>query len=353
MSTISTMYDSLDSFKTSLHRQRGCGSTFLPTLVFLCALFVAHDRLAVSFALPPMPTPADNPTTPGKVALGRQLFFDPRLSANGTVSCSTCHQPQRGWGDGRRVAVGILNRSGTRNAPTIVNAAYQRLVFWDGRAALVEGQALLPLTNVNEMGNQSIQQVVNRLNLVPRYVEDFRREFGTPVTAITLAKSLASFERTVISYDAPIDRYLAGDVTALSAQSRRGFEVFERVGCMQCHRPPHFRDGGFHNTGVARRLGEDEQGRFTISRRQDDLRAFKTATLREVQRTAPYAHSGRLATLEAVVEHYNRGGSNDPLQDSRIRPLSLSVDERANLVRFLSTAFASPHYPLITEPELP
>jgi len=298
---------------------------------------------------PMMPIPSDNPLTPAKAALGRKLFFDGRLSADGTVSCATCHQPARGWADGLPVSKGSQGRQGTRNAPTIANAAWERLMFRDGRAALLEGQALLPLTSASEMGNRSLGQVVSRLNATG-YREEFREAFGTEVTADGIAKAIASFERTVVARDAPVDEFLAGRTWALTRAQKHGMRVFERSGCRSCHAGPDFRDGQFHNTGTS--VGERDQGRFTITGNRTDFDAFKTPTLREVGRTAPYFHSGRAATLRDVVEHYDAGGVATTGLDPRVRPLGLPENDKQALVEFLTGAFLSGSL-VIEKPELP
>jgi cytochrome c peroxidase len=298
----------------------------------------------------PAPTPIDNPLTVEKAALGRKLFFDPRLSVNSTVSCSSCHEPQRGWTDNRRVSVGVFGRQGTRNAPTIVNAAYDTLMFRDGRATMLEGQALLPLTNNSEMDNDSLDQVVNRLNATG-YRQEFELAFGTPVTAQGIAMALASFQRTVTVHDAPIDKFLEGRTWEMTRKQKAGFAIFQRSGCTNCHKTPDFRDGLFHNTGTS--VNERDQGRFTITDNAADFDAFKTPTLREVGRTAPYFHSGRAASLRDVVDHYDRGGVANNNLDPRIRPLGLSAADKDLLVEFLRTGFNSTSGAAITAPALP
>lgn len=315
-------------------------------------LLLLVSAVIISY-LPPIIEPEDNITTFEKISLGKQLFFDKRLSANNTVSCSTCHDPMRGWTDNRRVPIGILNRRGTRNAPTIINSGQQSLQFWDGRARLLEGQAILPLTNIREMGNNSFESLEKKLNATG-YRQRFNEVFGTDVTTVGIGKAISSFERSVITDDAPIDRYLAGETWALTQRAKDGFDTFKRVNCIECHKPNNnFRDDRFHNTGIASRFGEDEQGRFTISGQANQFRAFKTPTLREITRTAPYTHAGRITTIRGMIEHYNNGGSNDQNQDARIRPLGLSEREKDNLEIFLKEGLASSVSSEITEPYLP
>lgn len=336
------------------------------------SVFVSLSALVVSLTLPIVSSngqtvprlapPGGQPITAERIELGRKLFFDRRVSADGTVACATCHQPARGFTDGRPVAVGIDGRLGTRNSPTVIHAAFQQLQFHDQRTDSLLEQATQPLVNDDEMGNDSRQQVMNRLSRVPGYRYLFREAYGTGVTQANFAHAIAAFESTLVSFGAPIDRRLAGDTTALSPRAELGFELFKAANCMACHRPPHFRDDECHNTGVSFRFRTGDQGREAVlpasARTLADRRAFKTPTLREVARTGPYTHAGVVPTLEAMVDHYNRGavrrdGFRDARLDSRVRPLNLSAEQQSYLVAFLREAFAGPNYPRVTEPALP
>lgn len=309
--------------------------------------------LTVAVGILPIVLPKGSEVTPAKVSLGKQLFFDKRLSVDNTVSCSTCHRPERGWTDNRRVSVGIAGRLGTRNSPTIVNAGQQISQFHDGRAIFLEGQALLPLTNRKEMGNNSLDDLTLKLNNTG-YRQLFNEVFGKNVNVTDIAVAISAFERTIISDDAPIDRYMRGETWALTQKAKNGFNTFKNAGCIECHKPENnFRDDLFHNTGVATRFGEDEQGRFTISQKNSDFKAFKTPTLREISRTFPYTHAGRIRNLPEMVDFYNSGGSNDPNKDARIRQLGLTFDQKSDLIRFLEEGFLSPVSPFIMEPSLP
>lgn len=340
----------------------------------------------VCFAqLAPMRTPRDNQLSGTKairaVALGRQLFYEKRLSGDNTLSCASCHDPDHGFTDNRRTAVGINGTVGLRNAPTICNTGYLDLLFWDGRALLLEGQALQPIQDAGEMGS-NLAQVVAELNAIPYYRKEFTEIFGDGVTSTNLAKALAAFERTIVSYDSPFDRFLEGETWALDPQQRRGALVFVGLqnavmqdgsylvqqdsdtiqaavasafegsrGCAACHNGQDFRDGQFHNTGSS--VGESDQGRFTITQNINDFKKFKTPTLRELGKTAPYFHSGGAATLMDVVDFYNRGGGNDQRKDRRIVPLGLNQRQKDDLVKFLGTALEGGVYPQITAPALP
>lgn len=299
---------------------------------------------------PPIPVPKDNPTTAAKIALGRQLFYDPILSGDRTISCASCHDPARGFTDNLKASRGIGGKIGIRNAPTIVNACFQQLLFHDGRALLLESQALGPVQDAAEMGN-TLPNMVAAVQSVPFYRAKFQEIFGHDVTAQDVAKVISAFERTIISDDAPVDRFLRGETWALNASEKRGFAVFQRVGCNQCHSGHNFRDGDFHNTGSS--VGELDEGRFTITRNRADFKKFKTPTLREIGRTAPYFHNGAATTLAEVVEFYDKGGGNDQQKDSRIRPLGLSAGDKADLISFLQGAFWGKNYPLVVAPELP
>lgn len=297
--------------------------------------------------------PADNPLTPAKIELGKQLYFDPRLSRDNTISCASCHDPEKGWSNGARFATGVRGQVGGRSAPTIINSAYAPLQFWDGRAVGLEGQALGPIQNPIEM-DLTLPEVVEKLNKIPGYRSQFQEVFGTDVTAEAIAKAIASFERTVLSGDAPYDRYVAGDKQALSEAARRGYEVFfHKAHCSACHQGPNFSDNGFHNIGVGMADEKPDEGRYAETKQLGDRGAFKTPTLREIARTAPYMHDGREKTLEDVVEYYVKGGVPNDQLDEEIFPLKLTDQEKADLVVFLKEGLSSDKYPLVKPPKLP
>ena len=280
--------------------------------------------------------PADNPMSVEKVALGRRLFHDRRLSRDGTISCATCHDPARTFTNGLAVAVGVGGAIGRRNVPTIVNRVYGQTFFWDGRAASLEEQAGQPLLNPREMATTP-EAVVATVQRDADYVTAFRAVFGRAPDWEDVRRALASFVRSVRSGNSPNDRFTDGDEAALSEEEQRGRRLFlGRADCWRCHRGPNLTDEQFHNTGVAFLGGElTDPGRFAVTGLSDDRGAFKTPTLREVVRTAPYMHDGSLATLADVVEFYNRGGNPNPELDSKIRPLELSAHDQAALVAFL------------------
>jgi cytochrome c peroxidase len=279
------------------------------------------------------PDPADNPLTPEKVALGRRLFSDPILSGDRSISCASCHVPDRGFGGSDALAVGVRGQQNRRNAPTLLNIAYSTAFFWDGRAATLEEQALQPIADPREMAS-SADEAVARLRAEGSYVAQFRTAFGEPVTTQNLARALASFERTLLSGDSAVDRFRFGQVSDLSENAKQGLWLFEgRGGCWRCHSGSTFTDGRFHNTGVS--WGGGDFGRFEITRRESDRGAFKTPPLRDVARTAPYMHDGSIATLEDVVRYYGKGGNPNPHLDKDLKPVDFSDADVRHLIAFL------------------
>jgi cytochrome c peroxidase len=314
---------------------------FRPALSFAALLLVALGLRASGPEAPLgldvyRPVPADNPLTPAKIALGRRLFEDRRLSQDGTVACATCHDPSRAFTDGRAVAIGVGGLAGRRNAPTLVNRAYGRTFFWDGRAVSLEQQVMQPLLDPREMAAtpDAVMTLLRRDNAYRRLFKDaFEREPQWD----DVARALATYIRTIRSGDSRYDRFRYGAPSALTEQEQRGMRLFlGKANCWSCHSGPNLSDERFHNTGIAFRGDELlDAGRFVVSQHPGDRGAFKTPTLREVARTAPYMHDGSVATLDAVVEYYDRGGNANPGLDPLIRPLHLPVEEKRDLVVFL------------------
>jgi cytochrome c peroxidase len=259
-----------------------------------------------------LPVPEDNPMTAEKVELGRQLFFDRRLSHDGSLSCASCHQPDRAFTDGRVVAVGVGGRQGRRNSPALINRGYGRAFFWDARSASLEDQVVKPIEDPNELGS-SLHEASGRVG----------------VSVSGMIQALSSFVRSVLSGNSPFDRFINGDVTALTTDQQAGLRLFRgRGNCSACHVGPTLTDERTHNTGVAWRDG-------ALVDRGASRGDFKTPTLREVARTAPYMHDGSLRTLESVVDFYDGGGRTNPSLDPEILPLRLTDDEKRQLVSFL------------------
>lgn len=286
--------------------------------------------------VPAIPVPASNPVTRDKIELGKQLFFDRRLSEDETLSCASCHVPERAFSDNLRTSRGLRGAFGKRNTPTLVNVALQPYQFWDGRSSSLEDQALRPLEHPLEMGGR-LDQVLERLNGIPAYRSAFYRAFGSLATRESVAQALASFERTILAGDSPYDRHLSGEQQVMSALALEGMRLFNgKAHCHICHSGSNLSDGLFHNLGV----GWDgqrsaDEGRFIITGIIKDKGAFKTPTLRQIAQTAPYMHDGSLPTLEAVVEFYDRGGISNPHLDPLIQPRRLSASEKKALVEFL------------------
>lgn len=302
-------------------------------------------QISAPLGLPPVSFPPDNPATLETISLGRKLFYDPKLSSNNTISCAFCHDPAHGFSDGRRFSLGVAGKTGTRNAPSVLNSAYASTQFWDGRAASLEEQAAGPIANPIEM-NQTHEVFVEKLNADPAYVSEFTKAFGPGrITMSKVQKALASFERTALSGNSPFDRYqFGGERTALSPSALRGFEIFKsksKGNCVTCHATSDkfalFTDGKFHNIGVGVNVeGElTDLGRFRQTGVEAHKGAFRTPTLRNLARSAPYMHDGSLRTLKEVVDFYVGGGNSNPYLDPEIKPLDLTRNERDDLVSFL------------------
>jgi cytochrome c peroxidase len=287
-----------------------------------------------------MVVPLDNPITDAKVALGRRLFFDPLLSATRSVSCATCHEPERAFADARPIAVGVFGRLGTRHSPALINRGFGRTHFWDGRASALEAQVLMPIADPNEM-DVAIEDAVKRVAADATYRAAFADVFGGPVTAADLARALATFIRTIRSADSPYDRFVASPADALPAEALTGLRLFRgRARCSFCHIEPTFTDEQFHNTGISWRDADSsfqDEGRMAVSRLARDRGAFKTPTLREIARTAPYMHDGSLKTLAEVIDFYAAGGRQNPNLSRLIRPIALTAAEKQSLVAFLES----------------
>jgi cytochrome c peroxidase len=353
-----------------------------------------QPELEAPLGLPPLPIPEDNPQTPEKIELGELLFHDERFSTTGEVSCATCHDAGKAFTDSPlTVSEGIDKLTGTRNAPTVLNAAYFDTQFWDGRSPSLEDQALHPFLNPVEMGLESHEPILDIVRSDPDYVSAFRSVFGKSGEEITMAEvtqAIAAFERTQVFGDSPFDRWFYGGAEgALTAAQKRGFDIFTNEGrCVSCHvieqTQALFTDNRFHNIGVgindiqgdvpklvkaflkAEATASEvdvkvltdpnisEIGRFVVTRTFDDLGSFKTPTLRNIAVTAPYMHDGSLKTLRDVVEHYDHGGvtvEDDPVNDflsGGIRPLNLTDEQIDDLVAFME-ALTSPEFADLAE----
>ena len=316
---------------------------------------------------------------PAQVDLGRQLFFDPRLSGDATISCATCHIPEHGWADGITLSKGYPGTRYFRNTPTVVNAALGRLMYWDGR---------LPSSDLPTLVRDHISEahflqadgrlVIERMRQVPEYERQFKSAFGGEPTYGRILNSVAAFVSSLTSQDVPFDKFLAGDEVAISDAAKQGLQLFKgKAGCIQCHDGPMLSDGKFHSLGLTanpaifqdplrhvtfrrffRTLGvpdyasmRQDAGLYCVTKVKHDRELMRTPTLREVSRTAPYMHDGQLPTLESVVNFYNSGGGVRASKDARLKPLGLSDAEQADLVEFLKTLSGKPIN--VARPELP
>jgi cytochrome c peroxidase len=325
---------------------------------------------------------------PARVALGQKLFFEPRLSGDGTVACATCHNPARAFTDGRPTSIGIHGRVGQRNAPTVLNALYNKHQFWDGRVDTLEQQAALPITNPMEMGSASVADAVLRIAADEDYQSRFMQAFGSGVNEQDMQRAIAAYEQALVSFDSPYDHFIAGDASALSDSAKRGLELFNtKARCNKCHalsdnerHETLFMDNDFHNIGVgilrhnvfdSARQAEREVaqgnlpaidiasitsdlsvlGRFLVTRQEKDIASFKTPNLRNVIVTGPYFHDGSMETLWDVMDHYNKGdGITDPWLDKDMQPLALTETEIDDTVAFL-VSLTSPQYKDVGEQE--
>jgi cytochrome c peroxidase len=313
--------------------------------------------------------PPDNPQTPEKIALGQKLFFDGRLSADGTVACASCHNPERAFTDGKPTSVGIQGRVGQRNAPTILNALYNKTQFW------LEDQAALPIVNSVEMGQPNLDAAVARIGGVGEYQQAFSRVFSRPVSGSDLVRAIASYERTLVSFNSPFDRFIAGDKNAIDDAAKRGWDLFNtRARCNKCHALTEtkrdvtlFTDNDFHNIGIgiirhnvvalarqaeqlvnsrdaaaidraALQTDMSALGRFLITKKDSDIASFKTPGLRNLLMTGPYFHDGSQVTLWDAMDHYNKGdGLQNPWLDEDIQPLALKETDIDDVVAFLAS----------------
>lgn len=287
--------------------------------------------------------PEDNPVTDAKVDLGKRLYFDKRLSRDGTVSCATCHAPEKGWTDQSAVSTGIKGQKGGVSAPTVLNSAYMEFQFWDGRAKSLEEQAKGPIQNPLEMGFTH-EEAVDRLKSIMGYAPLFKKAFGDEGIDIDrVAKAIATFERTVLTGNSPYDRWQAGNKKAMSAAAIRGHNLFHgKANCAICHDGFNFSNSDFHNIGVGMKAPEANLGRFAQTKEERHTGAFKTPTLRNLKYTAPYMHDGSEATLEQVVDYYDRGGEANAHLDGRIKPLKLTPEEKKDLVAFMDALNGDP-----------
>jgi cytochrome c peroxidase len=349
----------------------------LPVILLLCILIQPGNTY--SGQLEPfsaIPVQRMNPQTPEKVELGKMLFFDRRLSGDGTMSCVTCHIPEMGFSDGQAISLSYPTTKNWRNSPTLINVAFNKFLFHDGRAANLEEQALFPMMSAFEM-NQNLDFLEEEIRSVTEYRDAFRNVFGTDdITRERIAMALAAFQRTLISRNAPIDNYLNGEENALSSEAKRGMEIFTGKGkCADCHYGVNMIDDKFHSLNVpehpelqmdprvaatrrfvaklnnyeAYRTLDEDPGRYLITKDEKDWKAFRTPTLRDISKTAPYMHNGIFETLEEVIDFFNKGGGS---ANTEINPLGLTKAEKGYLKTFLVEALTGDDI-VIKTPKLP
>jgi cytochrome c peroxidase len=337
------------------------------------ALFILlMPALAPAGQLEPLtsvPAPQYNPQTPEKVELGKKLFFDRRLSGDGTMNCAACHDPERAFTDGLEISLSYPTTRNWRNAPTLINVGLQKYLFHDGRAQSLEEQALFPMMSAFEM-NRNLDFLEEEIRSVPQYIADFKKVFGDPdITRQRIAMAIAAFERTLVSLNTPFDNYLRGDKAALSGDALKGYGIFTGKGkCIRCHHGAALSDDTFHALNVPenpdhrtdpriaatrrfvakvyhyadfRTLAEDP-GRYLITKDRKDWKAFRTPTLREIAKTGPYMHNGIFPTLDDVIAFFDRGGGSG---NAELKPLNLSAEEKETLKAFLQKALSGEETP--------
>jgi cytochrome c peroxidase len=282
-----------------------------------------------------VPAPTDNPQNAEKIALGRKLFFDTRLSLDGTVSCATCHDPKKAFCDQRSKSVGIKGQLSERNAPSILNAAFLKTAMFDAHLATLELQAIVPIQEPVEMGH-NMKNLIKQLRQIPEYQAAAQAIFGRDFDAWVLTRSLGAFERSLLSLNAPFDQYMAGNKKAMSKDQLAGWRIFsDKLYCTQCHPAPYFTTYEAANNGLyASYEGQTDQGRFRIHHDSSDIGKFKIPSLRNLPLTYPYMHDGSIHSMEAALAHYQRGGAGHPLQDPRILSFELTSKEKAQLLAF-------------------
>lgn len=285
-----------------------------------------------------VPFPKDNPISEGKIALGEQLFFDKRLSRDNSISCASCHMPSLAFTDGRKVSVGVNGGMTERNAPTLLNVGYQKTLMFDAHISSLELQAIVPIQEHVEM-DMSMIELINKLKVDPFYAREAKKLYNRDFDAYVLTRSLASFQRSLISQNGPFDRFYRDKQTnAISKSAQLGWELFSgRLNCVHCHPPPFFTHFKAENNGLYSHYDQSDKGRFRIFNDSADIGKFKVPTLRNIELTRPYMHDGSMSSLVDVLDHYEKGGNKHPLQHPSIKPLMLSKKDKLNLIAFLRT----------------
>jgi cytochrome c peroxidase len=289
-----------------------------------------------TFVLGKIPSPKDNLISPEKIAFGKMLFFDKRLSKNNEIACSNCHQPQRAFTDGLTKSIGVEGRIAMRNAPSLLNGAYFKSYMYDGEVKTLEQQALVPIQDHQEMGS-SLKEVISKLSKDPKYCQLAKSIYKRELDAFVITRALSSYERSLISQNSKFDRYQAGEKDLLTSDELAGWKLFsEKLYCTKCHDAPHFSNYQVLNNGLYREYGLDK-GRFRINGLENEDGAFKVPSLRNVAMTAPYMHDGSIRTLKGVILHYSKGGEDHKNKSPIIRPFQITNKEINQLEQFLKT----------------
>ena len=304
--------------------------------LLICATFLMCRPLPDLNQYVAIPSPKDNPTDSAKIALGKELFFDTRLSLDNTISCASCHKPGFAFTDGLKTSTGINDQKTDRNSPSLLNSGFLKTVMFDAHLKTLELQAIVPIQEPVEMGH-NMKVLIPQLRAIPEYQEAAKRIFNRDFDAWVLTRSLAAFERSLVSMSAPFDHFIKGDEKALNANEKAGWKIFsEKLYCTNCHTPPHFTNHEARNNGLYKEYGADK-GRFRIHLDSADIGSFKVPSLRNIEITDPYMHDGSLETLEEVIAHYSGGGAGHHLQDTSIVPFELSSKEKKQLIAFLKS----------------
>ena len=325
----------------------GCGKTvddggYKPEILPIPAGLTTYEAMAI---------PADNPMTAEKIALGRQLFFDERLSVDGTRSCYSCHVCEKGLTDGLPKAVGALNKQLPRSSPTLWNIGYHKEFYWDGRSASLEKQAMAAWQGGNMGAKDKEAEIVGKFNALAGYRAQFQKVFGGDATAENIMMAISAYERTITSGDTAWDKFRAGNESALSEEAKRGWQVFQDIKCTNCHDGVLLSDQQYHNVGVGMDKPEPDKGRFNATKNEADTGAFKTPTLRDIAESAPYFHDGSAATLEEAVDFMLGGGKANPYLDKKnLEKREITKEQKADLIAFLKSLDVNCK---VTKPALP
>ena len=292
----------------------------------------------IPLGLPAISWPQDNSYSQDRAELGKILFFDGRLSANGMVSCASCHEPDHAFAGSTSFSKGVTGKPGIRHVPTLINRAWGKSQFWDGRAPTLEAQVIVPLTDLEEMG-MTADLVVQRIRGIKGYAPIFAAAFkDNTINFERVAQAIATFERTIVSGNSPYDRYLAGDKSALTKRQKDGLDFFNKKGeCAECHSGPNFTDEKFANIGIGMDQTHPDPGREAITKKRGDWGKFKVPTLRDLARRVPYMHDGSIKTLGEVLNVYAKGGLPNPNLDTRLTPFYLDEQTKQDLLAFLDS----------------